>query len=329
MASHLGRRKFLATLGGAAAAWPLAARAQEPAMPVIGVLSGLQIPAHLFEAFRRGLGEIGYVEGHNVAFEHRSASGDYDRFRAIADDLVRRQVAVIFASGGTAAALAAKAATSTMPIVFYVGGDPVKQGLVIGLNRPGSNLTGLGWLGFALGAKRLELLQELVPSATTISLLVNPTNPDSEFEMQDLREAARVVGRELHVLHARAEADFASVFSKLVRQRDGARVVASDAFFSGRRGLLVALAARHGVPTIYERRDFPDAGGLISYGHQRADAYRQLGIYTGRIVKGVRPADLPVLQPTKFELVINLNAAKALALDIPPTLLARADDVIE
>jgi putative tryptophan/tyrosine transport system substrate-binding protein len=323
------RRAFVAGIAGSAFAWPLAALAQQPAMPVVGFLTGVQVPVHLVEAFRRGLSEIGYIEGQNVAFEYRTASGEYDRFRTIADDLVRQQVAVIFATGGTAAALAAKSATSMTPVVFYMGGDPVKQGLVASLNRPGGNLTGLGWLGFALGAKRLELLRELVPNVTAISLLVNPKNPDSEFEMQDVQEAARMLGRQLHVLPASVEADLLSVFGKLVQQRDGALIVASDPFFSGRRGLVVALAARHGVPTIYERRDFPDAGGLISYGHERADAYRQLGIYTGRILKGARPADLPVLQPTKFELVINLNAAKALALEIPPMLLARADEVVE
>jgi ABC-type uncharacterized transport system substrate-binding protein len=325
----MNRRDFITLLGSAAAGWARAARAQQPAMPVVAFLSGVQVPAHLVEAFRRGLHEIGYVEGQNVAFEYRTVSGEYDRFRAIADDLVRRQVAVIFATGGTAAALAAKSATSMTPIVFYMGGDPVKQGLVTSLNRPGGNLTGLGWLGFALGAKRLELLRELVPNVAAISLLVNPKNPDSEFEMQDVQEAAGILGRQLHVVSASVEAEFLGAFSKLVQQRDGALIVASDVLFSGRRGLLVALAARHGVPTIYERRDFPDAGGLMSYGHQRADAYRQLGIYTGRILKGARPADLPVLQPTKFELVINLNAAKALGLEIPPTLLARADEVIE
>jgi putative ABC transport system substrate-binding protein len=323
------KRRELITLLGGAAAWPIAARAQQVAMPVVAFLAGFQVPAHLVEAFRRGLDETGYTDGHNVALEHYSAGGQYDRFRAIADDLIRRQVAVIFATGGTAAALEAKSASGTTPVVFYVGGDPVKQGLVASLNRPGGNLTGLGWMGLALGAKRLELLRDLVPHATAITLLVNPNNPDSEFEMQEAQEAARILGRQLQVLPAGIEADFAVVFSKLAQQRDTALIVASEAYFSGRRGLLVALAARHGVPTIYGRRDFADAGGLISYGHHRADAYRQLGIYTGRILKGAQPADLPVLQPTKFELVINLNAAKALGLEIPPTLLARADEVIE
>jgi putative ABC transport system substrate-binding protein len=210
-----------------------------------------------------------------------------------------------------------------------MGGDPVKQGLVASLNQPGGNLTGLGFLGVALGAKRLELLGELVPNMTEISMLVNPNNPDSQFEIQDVQEAARILGRQLHIVPVGAEAEFAGVFAKLVKPPVGGLVVASDVFFSGRRGLIVALATRHGIPTIYERRDFPDAGGLISYGHHRAEAYRQLGIYTGRILKGAKPADLPVLQPTKFELVINLNAATALNLEIPPKLLALADEVIE
>ena len=320
------RREFITLLSSSAAIWPLPAHAK---IPVVAFLSGVAVPVQLVDAFRQGLGQIGYIEGQNVSFEYRTASGEYDRFRTIADDLVRQQVAVIFATGGTAAALAAKSATSTTPVVFYMGGDPVKQGLVASLNRPGGNLTGLGWLGFALGAKRLELLRELVPNVTAISLQINPKNPDSEFEVQDVQEAARVLGHQLHVLPASVEADIPGAFAKVVQQRDGALIVASDPFFSGRRGLLVALAARHGVPTIYERRDFPDAGGLISYGHKRADAYRQLGIYTGRILKGTRPADLPVLQPTKFELVVNLNAAKALGLEIPSTLLAHADEVIE
>jgi putative tryptophan/tyrosine transport system substrate-binding protein len=330
MASYIGRRKFLATLGGVAA-WPLAARAQQPTMPVIGFLSSgqPQVFAHMIDAFRQGLNETGYVVGQNVAFEHRAAGSDYDRFRAMADDLVRRQVAVIFATGGTAAALAARTATSTIPIVFYVGGDPVQQGLVASLGRPGGNLTGFGWLGVALAAKRLELLRELLPNGATIGMLVNPASPDSDFEMRDIQDAARILGRQIHILTASSDADFDGVFATLVKQQVGALIVAADAYFSGRRGRIVALAARHGVPAIYDRREFPDAGGLISYGHHRADAYRQLGIYTGRILKGTKPSELPVLQPTRFELVINLNAAKALGIEISPKLLALADEVIE
>jgi putative ABC transport system substrate-binding protein len=324
------RRDFITLLGGAATAWPLAAHAQQPAMPVVGFLSsGPQVFAHMIDAFRQGLNETGYVVGQNVAFEHRAAGSEYDRFRAMADDLVRRQVAVIFATGGTAAALAARTATSTIPIVFYMGGDPVQQGLVASLSRPGGNLTGFGWLGFALAAKRLELLRELLPNGATIGMLVNPANPDSDFEMRDIQDAARILGRQIHILTASNDGDFDGVFAMLVKQQIGALVVGSDAYFSGRRGRIVALAARHGVAAIYERREFPDAGGLISYGHHRADAYRQLGIYTGRILKGTKPAELPVLQPTKFELVINLNAAKALGIEIPPKVLALADEVIE
>jgi ABC-type uncharacterized transport system substrate-binding protein len=331
MASYIERRKFLATLGGAAVAWPFAARAQQAAMPVIGFLSSgqPQVFAHMIDAFRQGLNETGYVVGQNVAFEHRAAGSDYDRFRDMADDLVRRQVAVIFATGGTAAALAARTATSTIPIVFYMGGDPVQQGLVASLGRPGGNLTGFGWLGFALAAKRLELLRELLPNGAAIGMLVNPANPDSDFEMRDVQDAARILGRQIHILTARGDADFDSAFATLVKEQIGALIVASDVYFSGRRGRIVALATRHGIPAIYERREFPDAGGLISYGHHRADAYRQLGIYTGRILKGTKPADLPVLQPTRFELVINLNAAKALGIEISPKLLALADEVIE
>jgi len=321
------RREFIKLLGGAAAAWPLAARAQQPAMPVIGFLSSgqPQVFAHMIDAFRQGLNETGYVAGQNVTFEHRAAGSEYDRFRAMADDLVRRQVALIFATGGTAAALAARTATSTIPIVFYMGGDPVQQGLVASLSRPGGNLTGFGWLGFALAAKRLELLRELLPNGATIGMLMNPANPDSDFEMRDVQDAARILGRQIHILTASSD----GVFATLVKQQVAALIVASDAYFSGRRGRIVALAARHGVATIYERREFPDAGGLISYGHHRSDAYRQLGIYAGRILKGTKPAELPVLQPTKFELVINLNAAKALGIEISPKLLALADEVIE
>ena len=239
------------------------------------------------------------------------------------------ELAVIFANGGTAAALAAKGATTSIPVVFYMGGDPVKQGVVVSLNRPGGNLTGVAWLGVELGAKRLELLRDLLPSATMIAVLVNPNNPDSEFEMRDVHEAARVERRQVLILSADSEARLNGIFATLVSQQVSALVVASDPFFSGRRGLIVALAARHGVPTVYERREYPDAGGLISYGHHRADAYRQLGVYAGRILQGAKPSDLPVLRPSRFELVINLNAAKALGLTIPPSLLARADEVIE
>jgi putative ABC transport system substrate-binding protein len=318
---QLKRRDFITLLCGAAAAWPLAARAQQSTMPVIGFLSSgqPQVFARMIDAFRQGLSDTGYIVGQNVAFEHRAAGSDYDRFDAMANDLVRRQVAVIFATGGTIAALAAKNATSTIPIVFNVGGDPVKQGLVASFNRPDGNLTGLGWLGVDLGAKRLELLRELVPTGVGIAVLANPNNPDSEFEIRDVQGAARTG----------SDADFDGVFAMLVKQQTSALIVATDAYFSGRRGRIVALATRYAVPTMYDRRDFADAGGLISYGHDRATAYRQLGIYTGRILKGAKPADLPVLQPTKFELVINLNAAKALGLEIPPTLLARADEVIE
>jgi ABC-type uncharacterized transport system substrate-binding protein len=331
MATYIRRREFIFILGGTAAAWPLAARAQQPAMPVVGFLSSGQPQtfAHMIDAFRQGLSQTGYVVGQNVTFEHLAAGSEYDRFRAMADDLVRRQVAVIFATGGTAAALAARTATSTIPIVFYMGGDPVQQGLVASLGRPGGNLTGFSWLGFALAAKRLELLRELLPNGATIGMLVNPTNPDSDFEVRDVQDAARILGRQIHNLTASSDSDFDGVFATLVKQQIGALIVASDAYFSGRRGRIVALAARHGVAAIYERREFPDAGGLISYGHHRADAYRQLGVYTGRILKGTKPAELPVLQPTKFELVINLNAAKALGIEISPKLLALADEVIE
>src|SRR5262245_5626389 len=282
------RRAFMSLLGGAAAAWPIAARAQQAAVPVVGFLSSgqPQVFAPMIDAFRQGLRETGYAVGQNVAFEHRAAGSDYDRFNAMANDLVRRQVAVIFATGGTIAALAAKTATSTIPIVFYAGGDPVKQGLVPSFNRPGGNLTGLGWLGVDLGAKRLELLRELVPTGVGIAMLANPNNPDSEFEIRDVQEAARILGRQIHVVTAGSDADFDGIFAMLVKQQTSALIVASDAYFSGRRGRVVALATRHAVPTIYDRRDFADAGGLISYGHDRATAYRQLGIYTGRILSG-------------------------------------------
>jgi putative tryptophan/tyrosine transport system substrate-binding protein len=322
------RREFITLLGGAAA-WPLAARAQQSAMPLVGILSSAEPPAPLIEAYRQGLNEFGYVEGKNFAFERRRAGPEYKHFRALADELVHRQVAVIFAAGGTVAALAAKAATATIPIVFYVGGDPVTQGLVISLNRPGGNLTGVAWLGDVMGGKRLELLHEIVPNATVIGMLVNSNNPDSTSETRDVQEAARILGQQIHVLSASNESDFEKVFTTLVQRRASALIVATDPFFSNQRARLAALARRHSMPAIYDRREFVEAGGLISYGHHRADAYHQLGVYTGRILKGAKPADLPVLQPTKFELTVNLKTAKALGLTVPPALFARADDVIE
>jgi putative ABC transport system substrate-binding protein len=323
------RRDFITLAGSGAIAWPLAARAQQRPVPVIGFLMGVQVPANLVSAFREGLGERGYVEGQSVAFDLRSAGGDYNRFRTIADEFVHRQVATIFTTGGTAAALAAKSATATIPIVFYMAGDPVSRGLVASLNRPGSNLTGLDAKEAELGAKRLELLHELLPENPALGILVNPSNLESDFQVRGIQDAARILKQQVHIFTASSDADFDGVFETLVNQQIGALIVTSDAFFSGRRGRIVALAARRGVPAIYERRDFADAGGLISYGHDRADAYRQLGIYVGRILNGEKPAELPVLQPTKFELVINLNVAKALGIDVPAKLLALADEVID
>jgi putative ABC transport system substrate-binding protein len=325
------RREFITLIGGAVAAWPLAARAQQQAMPVIGFLTSTppQLFAPMIDAFRAGLAELDYAEGRNVAFEYRTAGADYERFQAMAAELARRRVSIIFATGGTAAALAAQKVTATIPIVFYVAGDPVAQGLVASVARPGGNATGMNWLGQALGAKRLELLRELVPTTTLVGMLVKPDNPDSEFEIRDVQQGADSLGLKLQVFNAAHDPDFDGTFAALVRHRVNALLVASDPYFSSRRGRIIALAGRHGVPTIYERREFPEAGGLISYGGLRADAYRQLGVYAGRILKGAKPADLPVFQPTKFELVINLNAAKALGLEVPPTLLARADEVIE
>jgi putative ABC transport system substrate-binding protein len=323
------RRDFITLAGSGAIAWPLAARAQQRPVPVIGFLMGVQVPANLVSAFREGLGERGYVEGQSVAFDLRSAGGDYNRFRTIADEFVHRQVATIFTTGGTAAALAAKSATATIPIVFYMAGDPVSRGLVASLNRPGSNLTGLDAKEAELGAKRLELLHELLPENPALGILVNPSSPESDFQVRGIQDAARILKQQVHIFTASSDADFDGVFETLVNQQIGALIVTSDAFFSGRRGRIVALAARRGVPAIYDRRDFADAGGLISYGHDRADAYRQLGIYVGRILNGEKPAELPVLQPTKFELVINLNVAKALGIDVPAKLLALADEVID
>jgi putative ABC transport system substrate-binding protein len=324
------RRAFITLLGGAAA-WPLAARAQQPAMPVIGFLhSGWPDEiADRLRAFHQGLGETGYVDGRNVALEYRWADNKYDRLPALAADLVRRQVTVIAAPGSVPSALAAKAATATIPIVFSVGIDPVEFGLVASLNRPGGNLTGITSLNVEVGPKRLELLHELVPSATMIALLVNPTNPNAETLSRDAQAAAHSLGLQLQVLHASSERDFDTVFASLVQLRIGGLVVGIDPFIGTRIEQIAALALRHTMPTIYQFREFAAAGGLMTYGTNTADTFRGAGVYTGRILKGEKPADLPVQQATKVELIINLKTAKLFGLTVPPGMLARADEVIE
>jgi len=328
------RRDFITLLGGAAAAWPLAARAQQPAMPVIGFLSSASRDVddvRRLPPFREGMTEAGYTEGRNIAIEYRGADYQLDRLPALAADLVRRQVLLIAAGGSPASALAAKSSTATIPIVFANAADPVRIGLVASLNRPGGNVTGFTELGADLGAKRMGLLRELVPSATSIAILVNPTRPGVDAQSAQAQEAARALGLQLHILNASHEPDFDAVFQKLFQLRAGALVISADALFNDRRDEIIALAKHYSVPTIYEWRDAVAAGGLISYGARQggADAYRQIGILAGRILKGEKPADLPVLQPTKFELVINMKTAGALGLTVPPGVLAIADEVME
>ena len=325
------RREFITLLGSAAAAWPLGVGAQQAAMPVIGFLGGGSPDAfaHVVNAFRQGLYETGFAEGQNVTIEYRWAEGQYDRLPALVADLIRQKPAVIVATGGDVGVRAAKKATTTIPIVFTSGSDPVAAGFVSSLNRPGGNVTGVSLFVSVLEVKKLDLLRELVPTAAVIGFLLNPNNPRADVDTADMQAAARALGKLLLILKADGEHDFDAVFTNLAQQRVDALVVHTEPFFLSRRDHLVELAARHSIPTIYGLREFAAAGGLISYGTKLSDSYRQVGIYTGRILKGEKPADLPVMQPTKFEFVINLKAAKALGLTVPTSLLVRADEVIE
>jgi putative ABC transport system substrate-binding protein len=324
------RRDFISFVGGAAA-WPIAAHTQQ-AMPVIGFL-GAAAPgpyAPYVTGFLRGLSEVGYVEGHNVLIEYRWADGQYDRLPALAADLVRREVTVIFTGGSTPATLTAKAATATIPIVFYIAGDPVELGLVASLSRPGGNFTGVMSLNAEVGPKRLELLHELLPTATSIALLINPTSPAlSDPQSRDLQMAAGKLGLQLHVLHASTDREIETAFTTLVQAQASGLVIGPDVFFTTRSEQLAALALRHAVPVIYQYREFAAAGGLMSYGTNITDMFRLAGVYTGRILKGEKPADLPVQQATRVELIINLRSARSLGLSVPTALLVRADEVIE
>jgi putative tryptophan/tyrosine transport system substrate-binding protein len=326
------RREFITLVGGAAGAWPNAARAQQTAIPVIGLLHSASAEpyAHLIAAFRKGLSDTGYWEGQNVTIEYRWSEGHNERLPALAAELVRREVAVIVTPGSTAATLAAKAATSAIPIVFLSAVDPVKTGLVASLKRPGGNVTGVSDIGVELAAKRLGLLHELLPGAARFALLVNPDNPGvTETFVSEAHTAASAIGRQIEVVTARTNGDIDRAFATLVNKQSNALLVSTDALFVTRRVQLVTLAVRHAVPTIYFRREFTEVGGLMSYGSNLAEQFRQNGIYTGRILKGEKPAEMPVQLPTKFEFVVNLQTAKALSLEVPPSLLARADEVIE
>jgi ABC-type uncharacterized transport system substrate-binding protein len=324
------RRKFITLLGGAAA-WPLAAHAQQPAMPVIGFLNSRSPDdtAHLVAAFRRGLSEGGVVEGRSVTVEYRWALGQYDRLPALAAELVQKPVAVLVSLGSDVSALAAKAATATIPIVFATGGDAVKQGLVVSHNRPGGNATGINIFTADLEGKRLGLLHEIVPQAAVIGVLLNPSDPNAADQLGERQKVARAIGLRLHVLRASSDREIEAAFETIVQQRIAALDVAGDPFFDTRHDKLVTLAARHAVPTGYQFREYAESGGLMSYGHDLRDVYRQAGLYAARILKGENPADLPVVLPTKYELIINLKTAKALGVTIPETLLATAAEVIQ
>jgi putative tryptophan/tyrosine transport system substrate-binding protein len=323
------RREFITLLGSAAAAWPVAARAQQPAMPVVGYLNARSrhSDARMTAAFREGLKEAGFVEGQNVVIEYRYADDQYDRLPALAADLVRRQVTAIAATGGTP--LSAKAATSTIPIIFVTGGDPVKLGLVASLNRPGGNATGVNFLIAELGSKQLGLLHELVPAAARIGFLINPGSLVYDAMTRDVTAAASAMGLQIDIVTASDNREIEAAFGALVRNRADALLVGADAFLFGRRLQITTLAVRHAIPALYNVREYPEASGLMSYGTSQTEAYRQVGVYTGKILKGAKPNDLPVMRSTKLELVINLSTARALGLEIPPMLLARTDEVIE
>ena len=325
------RRDFIASVGGIAVTWPYVAGAQQPAMPVVGFLSA-RSPAEaatVLHAFRQGLGQAGYFEGKNVTIEYRWAEGRYDRLPELATELVRRKVAVIAATGGEPSPLAAKAATKTIPIVFTLGGDPVETGLVASLNRPGGNLTGTTIMAVEMASKRLELTRQLVPKTTAIAMLINPKFPTASAELRELQRAAGPLGIHINVLNASTESEIDAAFATIVEQRSGALIIGTDPFLLGQRDQLVRLAARHVVPTIYFLREFVEAGGLMSYGPNIVNGYRQAGVYTGLILSGANPADLPVVRPTQFLFFLNIKTAKSLGLEIPPLLLALADEVIE
>jgi len=331
MAIDIGRRQFISAISGAAVTWPLTVRAQQPALPVIGYLSSRspEDTTHLLAAFRSGLAQTGYVEGQNVGIEYRWALGQYDRLPGLAAELVGRSVSVLASTGGEPVALAAKAATSTIPIIYLVGGDPVKEGLAASFNQPGGNATGVTLLTNLLDAKRFSLLRDLVPGASAIGVLFNPKFLGTDEQLRDVQTAAKAVGVQVHAFRASNEGEIDAAFAEIARLRLAALAIVADPFFDTRREKIVALAARYAVPAIYHFREYVQAGGLISYGIDNADAYRQVGVYTGQVLKGAKPADLPIMQETKFVLVINLKTAKALGIKISDNLTSLADEVIE